>query len=165
LRDSGGSGLRSSLSTRQLHGGVGRELGGNLGSDLRFSRRDSFFGNLGSDLRFSAARSRTEGLTLMVRDPYGSQALENRETQESGLRRTQEGQAFYPLWAISQGFGDGGAKDDAEIVERASFIYASLLVQLRRISGQASPSTMSPVEEGRVEMDQGTFSGQERNCQ
>jgi len=36
------------------------------------------------------------------------------------------------LWAISQGFGDEVAKDDAEIVERASFIYDSLLVHLRR---------------------------------
>lgn len=43
------------------------------------------------------------------------------------------------LWAISQGFGDKVAKDDAEIVERASFIYDSLLVHLRRIiSDQAS---------------------------
>ncbi len=36
------------------------------------------------------------------------------------------------LWAISQGFGDEVAKDDAEIVERASFIYDALLVQLRK---------------------------------
>ena len=36
------------------------------------------------------------------------------------------------LWAISQGFGDAVAKDDAEIVERASFIYDALLVHLRR---------------------------------
>jgi hypothetical protein len=36
------------------------------------------------------------------------------------------------LWAISQGFGDEVAKDDAEIVERASFIYDALLVHLRR---------------------------------
>jgi hypothetical protein len=36
------------------------------------------------------------------------------------------------LWAISQGFGDEVAKDDAQIVERASFIYDSLLVHLRR---------------------------------
>ena len=36
------------------------------------------------------------------------------------------------LWAISQGFGDQVAKDDAEVVERASFIYDSLLVRLRR---------------------------------
>ena len=36
------------------------------------------------------------------------------------------------LWAISQGFGDAVAKDDAEIVERASFIYDSLLVHLHR---------------------------------
>jgi len=36
------------------------------------------------------------------------------------------------LWAISQGFGDEVAKDDAEVVERASFIYDSLLVHLRR---------------------------------
>jgi hypothetical protein len=36
------------------------------------------------------------------------------------------------LWAISQGFGDRVAKDDAEIVERASFIYDSLLVHLKR---------------------------------
>jgi hypothetical protein len=43
------------------------------------------------------------------------------------------------LWAISQGFGDEVAKDDAEIVERASFIYNSLLLHLRRIiSDQAS---------------------------
>ncbi len=38
------------------------------------------------------------------------------------------------LWAISQGFGTAAAKDDAEIVERASFIYDALLVHLRRIS-------------------------------
>ena len=42
------------------------------------------------------------------------------------------------LWAISQGFGDEVAKDDAEIVERASFIYESLLVHLRRTSEQGS---------------------------
>ena len=36
------------------------------------------------------------------------------------------------LWAISQGFGDQVAKDDAEIVERASFIYDSLLAHLKR---------------------------------
>jgi hypothetical protein len=36
------------------------------------------------------------------------------------------------LWAISQGFGDQVAKDDAEIVGRASFIYDALLVHLRR---------------------------------
>ncbi|HEY8132679.1 MAG TPA: chromate resistance protein ChrB domain-containing protein [Thermoanaerobaculia bacterium] len=35
------------------------------------------------------------------------------------------------LWAISQGFGDGVAKDDEEIVERASFLYDALLVHLR----------------------------------
>lgn len=35
------------------------------------------------------------------------------------------------LWAISQGFGDEVAKDDAAIVERASFIYDALLVHLR----------------------------------
>jgi hypothetical protein len=39
------------------------------------------------------------------------------------------------LWAISGGFGDEVAKDDAEIVERASFIYDSLLVPLRRSTG------------------------------
>lgn len=38
------------------------------------------------------------------------------------------------LWAISQGFGDRVAKDDAEIVERASFIYDSLLAHLRRVA-------------------------------
>jgi hypothetical protein len=43
------------------------------------------------------------------------------------------------LWAISQGFGDEVAKDDAEIVERASFIYDSLLVYLRSVSHQRSP--------------------------
>lgn len=37
------------------------------------------------------------------------------------------------LWAISQGFGDQAARDDAEIVERASFIYDALLVHLRRL--------------------------------
>lgn len=36
------------------------------------------------------------------------------------------------LWAISQGFGDDVAADDAEIVDRASFLYDSLLVHLRR---------------------------------
>jgi len=39
------------------------------------------------------------------------------------------------LCAISHGFGDGVAKDDAETVERAAFIYDSLLVNLRRVSG------------------------------
>lgn len=43
------------------------------------------------------------------------------------------------LWAISQGFGDEVAKDDAEIVERASFIYDSLLVHLRSVSHKRSP--------------------------
>jgi hypothetical protein len=38
------------------------------------------------------------------------------------------------LWAISQGFGDEVAKDDAEIVQQASFIYDALLVHLRRLS-------------------------------
>lgn len=37
------------------------------------------------------------------------------------------------LWAISQGFGSEVAKDDAGIVERASFIYDALLVHLRRM--------------------------------
>jgi hypothetical protein len=37
------------------------------------------------------------------------------------------------LGAISQGFGDEVAKDDAEIVERASFIYDSLLAHLRHV--------------------------------
>ena len=36
------------------------------------------------------------------------------------------------LWAISQGFGVEVAKDDDEMVQRASFIYDSLLVHLRR---------------------------------
>ena len=36
------------------------------------------------------------------------------------------------LWAISQGFGEEVAADDAEIVARAAFIYDSLLVHLRR---------------------------------
>jgi hypothetical protein len=40
------------------------------------------------------------------------------------------------LWAISQGFGDDVARDDAEIVERASFIYDALLVHLRGIRPQ-----------------------------
>ena len=44
------------------------------------------------------------------------------------------------LWAISQGFGTGVAKDDAEIVERASFIYDALLVHLRRVSEQRETS-------------------------
>ncbi len=39
------------------------------------------------------------------------------------------------LWAISQGFGSEVAGDDAEIVERASFLYDSLLVHLRKVSG------------------------------
>ena len=38
------------------------------------------------------------------------------------------------VWAISQGFGDEVAKNDTEIVERASFIYDALLVHLRRRS-------------------------------
>jgi len=44
------------------------------------------------------------------------------------------------LWAISQGFGDDVAKDDAEIVERASFIYDALLVHLRRRRTHATGS-------------------------
>ena len=36
------------------------------------------------------------------------------------------------LWAISQGFTDVGA-DDAEILERASFLYDSLYAHLRRL--------------------------------
>src|SRR5207244_9384989 len=36
------------------------------------------------------------------------------------------------LWAISQGFGDEVARNDAEIVDRASFIYDALLIHLRR---------------------------------
>jgi hypothetical protein len=35
------------------------------------------------------------------------------------------------LWAISQGFGDVG-KDDADIVERACFLYDSLYAHLKR---------------------------------
>jgi hypothetical protein len=35
------------------------------------------------------------------------------------------------LWAISQGFTDVG-KDDADILERASFLYDSLYAHLRR---------------------------------
>ena len=42
------------------------------------------------------------------------------------------------LWAISQGFGDQVAKDDAEIIERASFIYDALLVHLRRRNTDAA---------------------------
>jgi hypothetical protein len=43
------------------------------------------------------------------------------------------------LWAISHGFGDDVAKDDAEIVERASFIYDALLAHLNRIGNPRSP--------------------------
>jgi hypothetical protein len=43
------------------------------------------------------------------------------------------------LWAISQGFGGEVAKGDAEIVERASFIYDSLLAHLRSVSHERSP--------------------------
>lgn len=35
------------------------------------------------------------------------------------------------LWAISQGFGDVG-KDDADILDRASFLYDSLYAYLKR---------------------------------
>jgi hypothetical protein len=35
------------------------------------------------------------------------------------------------LWAISQGFTDVG-KDDADILERASFLYDSLYAHLKR---------------------------------
>lgn len=38
------------------------------------------------------------------------------------------------LWAISQGFTDV-ARDDAEIVEKAAFLYDSLYAHLRRQSG------------------------------
>ncbi len=38
------------------------------------------------------------------------------------------------LWAISQGFTDV-ANDDAEILERASFVYDSLYAHLRRRGG------------------------------
>ncbi|MFY9550729.1 MAG: chromate resistance protein ChrB domain-containing protein [Thermoanaerobaculia bacterium] len=40
------------------------------------------------------------------------------------------------LWAISQGFTDVG-RDDAEILERASFLYDSLYAHLRRVTGRA----------------------------
>src|SRR5262249_56665906 len=35
------------------------------------------------------------------------------------------------LWAISQGFGDVG-RDDADILERASFLYDSIYAHLKR---------------------------------
>lgn len=41
------------------------------------------------------------------------------------------------LWAISQGFTDVAA-DDAEIVERASFLYDSLYAHLRRAGATSS---------------------------
>jgi hypothetical protein len=41
------------------------------------------------------------------------------------------------LWAISQGFTDV-ASDDAEIVERASFLYDSLYAHLRRVTAARS---------------------------
>jgi hypothetical protein len=39
------------------------------------------------------------------------------------------------LWAISQGFGDVG-RDDADILERASFLYDSLYAHLKRSPGR-----------------------------
>jgi hypothetical protein len=45
---------------------------------------------------------------------------------EMGITRESAG-----LWAISQGFTDVG-KDDAEILDRASFLYDSLYAHLRR---------------------------------
>lgn len=44
------------------------------------------------------------------------------------------------LWAISQGFTDV-ARDDAEILEKASFLYDALYAHLRRRS--AAPATQS----------------------
>ena len=44
------------------------------------------------------------------------------------------------LWAISQGFGNELAKDDAEIAERASFIYDALLAHLRRNLPKRTPN-------------------------
>ena len=41
------------------------------------------------------------------------------------------------LWAISQGFTDVAA-DDAEILERASFLYDSLYAHLRRLAAGAA---------------------------
>ncbi len=48
------------------------------------------------------------------------------------------------LWAISQGFGDEVAKNDAEIVERGSFIYHALLVHLRRDAPRVTLDEPSP---------------------
>jgi hypothetical protein len=45
---------------------------------------------------------------------------------EMGITRESAG-----LWAVSQGFTDVG-KDDAEILERASFLYDSLYAHLSR---------------------------------
>ena len=39
------------------------------------------------------------------------------------------------LWAISQGFTDA-ARDDSEILDRASFLYDSLYAHLRRQAGR-----------------------------
>ncbi len=47
------------------------------------------------------------------------------------------------LWAISQGFTEVG-KDDADILERASFLYDSLYAHLKR-----SPSMKLPIEKRR----------------
>lgn len=44
------------------------------------------------------------------------------------------------LWAISQGFTDVG-RDDAEILERASFLYDSLYAHLSRRGAAAGSST------------------------
>ncbi len=43
------------------------------------------------------------------------------------------------LWAISQGFTDVG-KDDADILERASFLYDSLYAHLKRSPSMELPS-------------------------
>jgi hypothetical protein len=42
------------------------------------------------------------------------------------------------LWAISQGFGEGGM-DDPEILDRASFLYDSLYAHLRREGTSSRP--------------------------
>ncbi len=42
------------------------------------------------------------------------------------------------LWAISQGFTDVG-RDDADILERARFLYDSLYAHLRRQEGPREP--------------------------
>ncbi|HEX7420659.1 MAG TPA: hypothetical protein VF505_12285 [Thermoanaerobaculia bacterium] len=49
-----------------------------------------------------------------------SRIVENREAERSEIEEMDITRESAGLWAISQGFGDQIARDDDEIVERAS---------------------------------------------